>query len=147
MKSNLKNCHYKSALQAFNAVEQAITAAPTPLTLAGSVTTDTGVALSVNGAGLTVNAPGLYLIAAELNAAATAAGTVSLALALNGVQLADSVRTVTAAAAGDLVSLTTVGVYYLGKCCSSADPVVSVLAAASALGTCDLVKITAVKLA
>ena len=140
MKSNLKNCHYKSALQAFNAVEQAITAAPTPLTLAGSVTTDTGVALSVNGAGLTVNAPGLYLIAAELNAAATAAGTVSLALALNGVQLADSVP-------GDLVSLTTVGVYHLGTCCSGADPVVSVFAAASALGTSDLVKITAVKLA
>ena len=73
----LKNAHYKSSAQTYNATIQALTAVATPLSL-GPVITDTGISLTPSSAGITVNKSGLYRISADITITSTAAGIIDL---------------------------------------------------------------------
>lgn len=143
---NLKNSHYKTAEAVYNLSSQALTAAAAALTLAGTVITDTGVGAEVSGNNITVRAPGLYFVAADIVAEATAAGNVTLQLALSGSLLPSTLREVTAAAA-DSVSIHTEEILYIPVACGGAYPVINVAAAAAGAGTATLVTARLVKLA
>lgn len=143
---NLKNSHYKTAEAVYNPNSQALTAVASALTLAGTVITDTGVGAEVSGNNITVRAPGLYFVAADIVAEATAAGSVTLQLALSGSLLPSTLREVTAAAA-DSVSIHTEEIIYIPVACGGAYPVINVAAAAAGAGTATLVTARLVKLA
>lgn len=143
---NLKDCHYKTAEAVYNPNSQALTAASAALTLAGTVITDTGVGAEISGNNIVIRAPGLYFIAADMVAEATAAGDVSLQIALNGALLPSTLREVTAAAA-DSVSLHTEEILYIPVACGGAHPVINIAAAAAGAGTATLVTARLVKLA
>jgi len=98
MVSCMKNPHYKSAVETYNTATQALTTTPTPLGLTGTVLTNTGVSLDPEQAAVKINNAGLYQATANIQATATAAGLVSVALYLDGVLLPETQRTVTAAA-------------------------------------------------
>lgn len=143
---NLKNSHYKTAEAVYNPNSQALTAAAAVLTLAGTAITDTGVGAEVSGNNITVRAPGLYFVAADIVAEATAAGNVTLQLALSGSLLPSTLREVTAATA-DSVSIHTEEILYIPVACGGAYPVINVAAAAAGAGTATLVTARLVKLA
>lgn len=143
---NLKNCHYKTSEAVYNPNSQALTATAAALTLDGTVITDTGVGAEITGNNIVVRAPGLYYVAADMVAEATAAGNVSLQIALNGALLPSTLREVTAAAA-DSVSIHTEEILYIPVACGGAYPIINVAAAAAGAGTATLVTARLVKLA
>lgn len=106
MVSCMKNPHYKSAVETYNTATQALTTTPAPLGLTGTVLTNTGVSLDPEQAAVKINNAGLYRASANVQATATAAGIVAMALYLDGVMLPETLRTVTAAE-NATVSITT----------------------------------------
>ena len=106
MTSCMKNPHYKSAVETYNTATQALTTTPAPLGLTGTVLTNTGVSLDPEQAAVKINNAGLYQARANVQALATAAGDIVIALYLDGVLLPETQRTVTAAADAT-VSITT----------------------------------------
>lgn len=106
MVSFMKNPHYKSAVETYNTATQALTITPAPLGLTGTVLTNTGVSLDPEQAAVKINNAGLYRASANIQALASAAGNIVIAMYLDGVLLPETQRTVTAAA-NDTVSVTT----------------------------------------
>ncbi len=106
MMNCMKNPHYKSAVESYNTATQALTTTPAPLGLTGTVLTNTGVSLDPEQAAVKINNSGLYKADANIQALASAAGDIVIALYLDGVLLPETQRTVTAAASAT-VSLTT----------------------------------------
>lgn len=106
MMNCMKNPHYKSAVETYNTATQTLTTTPAPLGLTGTVLTNTGVSLSPEQATIKINNSGLYQASANIQALASAAGNIAIALYLDGVLLPETQRTVTAAA-NDTVSVTT----------------------------------------
>lgn len=143
---NLKNCHYKTSEAVYNPNPQALTFGRQALTLTGTVITDTGVGATVNGNDITISTPGLYYIAADLTAAATEAGDITLALSRDSLLLPSTERTITAGA-GATVSLHSEEILYIPIACGGASPVFNVVAAAAGAGRVSLVSARLVKLA
>lgn len=106
MMNCMKNPHYKSAVESYNTATQALTTTPAPLGLTGTVLTNTGISLDPEQAAVKINNSGLYKADANVQALASAAGDIVIALYLDGVLLPETQRTVTAAASAT-VSLTT----------------------------------------
>lgn len=102
----MKNPHYKSAVETYNTATQILSTTPTPLGLTGTVLTNTGISLAPEQTAVKINNSGLYQASANVQALATAAGDVVIALYLDGVLLPETQRTVTAAADAT-VTLTT----------------------------------------
>lgn len=105
--NNCKNSHYKSAIEFFNTTPQAITATTlitNPVTLSlGTVVTDTGVAIKSGANAEYIEVGGLYRIKADVQVTGTVAGDISLAIAVNGNVLPETLRTVTVAAGGTVI--------------------------------------------
>lgn len=97
-----KTKNYKSALQFLNATPIDLTATSliaNPITVPlGNKVTDTGLAFDLSNNSIEVNCSGLYLIDADVNITGTVAGDVFFAIALNGVVLPETIRTITTAA-------------------------------------------------
>ena len=145
---NLKDCHYKTSEAAYNPNAQALSASGVLLTLDGTVYTDTGVGAAISGTNITVRAPGLYYVAADVVVDASAAGTVSLQLLLDGARRPATLREVTAAA-GDTVSLHAEDIRYIPVACGGAYPVINAAAGISGTGAANATLVSArlVKLA
>lgn len=99
---NLKNCHYKSALQYFNSSTQPVLATdlitnPVVVSL-GGIVTDTGVAISKGFNSIGIEASGLYRISAEITSLGVTGGDITFALAKDGVILPETAKTITAVA-------------------------------------------------
>lgn len=103
MANRYKNRNYKSALQFYNATQQLLTATslvanPITVDLGGKVT-DTGLAFDFSDNSISVECSGLYAIEADVNITGTVAGDVYFAIALNGIVLPETIRTITTAPA------------------------------------------------
>ena len=97
-----KNKNYKSAIQFINTSEQTLTATtlvgnPIIVGLGGKIT-DTGLAFDLDNNSISINCGGLYVIDADVNITGTVAGDVYFAIALNGIVLPETIRTITTAA-------------------------------------------------
>jgi len=111
----MKSPTRKSALRITGSTPQTLTT--TPAALAGAIAqVDTGCSMEPMASGARVRNAGLYSVSANVQVNATAAGTVSAQLYLDGVPLPDTLRTVTAA-----VGLTVIPLESLlclpGNCC------------------------------
>ena len=80
----------------------------------GAIVRRYGCALAVNANGVNVNEPGYYDIKASITVMPTAAGAITATVLADGVEIPGATATGTAAAAGDDVNLSIVGV--LRKC-------------------------------
>lgn len=100
--SRYKTRNYKSALQFLNATPLDLAATSliaNPITVPlGNEVTDTGLAFDLSNNSIEVNCSGLYVIDADVNITGTVAGDVFFAIALNGVVLPETIRTITTAA-------------------------------------------------
>lgn len=98
-----KNKNYKSSLQFLNTTQQLLTAttlAANPITVGlGNKITDTGLAFDMSNNSIDVECSGLYKIEADVNIVGTVAGNVYFAIALDGIVLPETIRTITTAAA------------------------------------------------
>lgn len=113
--NNLKNPTRKSALRITGSTPQTLTA--TPAALAGAIAqVDTGCSMEAMSSGARVRNAGLYSVGANVQVNATAAGTVSAQLYLDGVPLPDTLRTVTAAVGLTVIPLETL-LCLPGNCC------------------------------
>lgn len=140
----LKNAHYKSSAQTYNATIQALTAVATPLSL-GSVITDTGISLTPSSAGITVNKSGLYRISADITITSTAAGIIDLQAYINGTARPETLREVTVPAAGNtVIHLETVA--YISACCAMT-PVITIVGntTGAAAGSVTLLAVNVIK--
>lgn len=97
-----KNRNYKSALQFYSATQQPLAATnliANPITVSlGAKVTDTGLAFEMDNNTISVECSGLYKITADVNIVGETAGEVYFAIALNGIVLPETIRTITTAA-------------------------------------------------
>lgn len=103
MSCRYKNKNYKSSIQFYGTSPQLLTATslianPITVNLGGKVT-DTGLAFDFSSNSIEVECSGLYRFSADVNIEGTVAGNVFFAIALNGVVLPETIRTITTAAA------------------------------------------------
>lgn len=118
---NLKNCHYKSALQWFNSTVQNLLATvlvTNPIILGlGGIITDTGVAIERGFNSIGVKASGLYRISADITSVGVTDGDITFAVAKDGVILPETAKTISAVAGiSKVVQLETVR--YFNNCLS-----------------------------
>lgn len=140
----LKNSHYKSSVQTYNAVAQALTATPTALNI-GAAITDTGISLTPSISGVTVKKSGLYRISADITITSTAAGIVNLQTFINGVARPETLRAVTVPAAGNsVIHLETVA--YISACCAQS-PIITIVGntVGAAAGSVALIAVNVIK--
>nr|DAU43452.1 MAG TPA: hypothetical protein [Caudoviricetes sp.] len=110
------NCYRKSALRVSGSTPQALT--DTPSALSGAIAQiDTGCSMSPMSSGARIASSGLYSISASVQATATAAGTISAQLYLDGVPLPDTLRTVTAAIGQVVIPVETLLCLQSNCCC------------------------------
>lgn len=113
--NTLKNPTRKSALRITGSTPQTLTA--TPAALAGAIAqVDTGCSMEPMSSGARIRNAGLYSVDANVQINATAAGTVSAQLYLDGVPLPDTLCTVTAAVGLSVIPLKTL-LCLPGNCC------------------------------
>lgn len=93
----------------------------------GSVLRRFGCNIRLSGNGIEVIGEGYYTISGTVTVAPTAAGTVSVAVYNNGMQIPGAIASGTAAAAGDPVTLPLETTIRQGCCCDSADNITLVL--------------------
>lgn len=97
-----KSRNYKSAIQFLNTTPQLLTATSligNPITVAlGNKITDTGLAFELSNNSIDVDYSGLYVVDADVNIVGTVAGDVYFAIALNGIVLPETIRSITTAA-------------------------------------------------
>lgn len=105
---SMKNRHYKSATQFYNASTQEVSSTVSALALVGTEVTDTGVSLDLKSNGIEIEHSGLYRITAFINFNATTAGSVTAQMYLNGVPLPDTLRIQTVAVGNNGIDLQTV---------------------------------------
>lgn len=87
-----------------------------------------GCDVNQNGNGVTLSTQGYYNVHANVSVAATAAGAISATLFVDGVAYPGAVATVTAAAAGDVVTLPIDAIVRVG-CCDGVKSLTLVLSA------------------
>lgn len=102
MSCRYKNRNYKSSIQFYSNTPvdleaTSLIANPITVPLGGKVT-DTGLAFELANNSIEVECSGLYVIDADVNIVGTVAGDVYFAIALNGVVLPETIRTITTAA-------------------------------------------------
>lgn len=143
----LKNPHYKSSAQFYNAVSQTIGAAAEPLSLLGTEVTDTGASVNVLPLAIQIEHGGLYQIEIAVDITATAAGAVTLALAKNGTVLPETKRTENVVVGDSIIETGTVR--YLATCCCQEPTQIQVLinGDGTAAGAVSLISGCIVKLA
>lgn len=113
--NTMKNPSRKSALRISGSTPQAIST--TPSALSGAIAlVDTGCSMEPMSSGARIRTAGLYSVNANVQVNATAAGTVSAQLYLDGVPLPDTLRTVTAAVGLTVIPLETL-LCLPGNCC------------------------------
>lgn len=113
---NNKNVYRKSAARIVGSTPQTISA--TPSALAGGIAlVDTGCSMEPMASGVRIANGGLYSVSASVQATATAAGTISAQLYLDGVPLPDTLRTVTAAVGQTVIPLETLLCLQSNCCC------------------------------
>lgn len=93
----------------------------------GSVLRRFGCNIRLSGNGIEVIGEGYYAISGTVTVAPTAAGTVSVAVYNDGMQIPGAIASGTAAAAGDPVTLPLETTIRQGCCCDSADNITLVL--------------------
>lgn len=93
----------------------------------GSVLRRFGCNIRLSGNGIEVIGEGYYTISGTVTVAPTAAGTVSVAVYNNGMQIPGAIASGTAAVAGDPVTLPLETTIRQGCCCDSADNITLVL--------------------
>lgn len=117
MSCKLKNAHYKSTEQYYGTSNTEILAGNTvanPVTINPvRVITSTGVAIDDG----VIMATGTYRLSADIIAEGTTAGVISIVLTDNGIQLPETLRSVTVGA-GETASLGTETVRYFETCCA-----------------------------
>lgn len=93
----------------------------------GSVLRRFGCNIRLSGNGIEVIGEGYYTISGTVTVAPTAAGTVSVAVYNDGMQIPGAIASGTAAAAGNPVTLPLETTIRQGCCCDSADNITLVL--------------------
>ena len=93
----------------------------------GSVLRRFGCNIRLSGNGIEVIGEGYYTISGTATVAPTAAGTVSVAVYNDGMQIPGAIASGTAAAAGNPVTLPLETTIRQGCCCDSADNITLVL--------------------
>lgn len=93
----------------------------------GSVLRRFGCNIRLSGNGIEVIGEGYYTISGTVTVAPTAAGTVSVAVYNDGMQIPGAIASGTAATAGDPVTLPLETTIRQGCCCDSADNITLVL--------------------
>lgn len=140
----LKNCHYKSAQNAYNNSQQAFTAAATPVNVLGVLNTDTGCSIDTNTAGFTVLSSGLYRISYDVTFTATAAGTATLQGVKDATPLLCMASSLTTAA-GSVYTLHAETTIYIPVCCGGSSAIGATIGGVA--GTISHVCASVVKLA
>lgn len=135
----------KSAVSTVNTATQTVTAAATPVSLLGSVCYNSGCSLCANANGISIKSSGLYTASGSVTITPTAAGTVTVSLALNGVTLPCSVRQQTVVAASPITINTSAIAFGAGACACNSSTLTLVVSGAA--GTVDYVTAGAVRLA
>lgn len=135
----------KSAISTVNTATQTVTATATPLSLLGSVCYNSGCSLCANANGISIKSSGLYTASGSVTITPTAAGTVTVSLALNGVTLPCSVRQQTVVAASPITINTSAPAFGAGACACNSSTLTLVISGAA--GTVDYVAAGAVRLA
>lgn len=135
----------KSAISTVNTATQTVTATATPLSLLGSVCYNSGCSLCANANGISIKSSGLYTASGSVTITPTAAGTVTVSLALNGVTLPCSVRQQTVVAASPITINTSAPAFGAGACACNSSTLTLVVSGAA--GTVDYVTAGAVRLA
>ena len=98
----------------------------------GSALRRFGCSIRLNGNAILIDAEGYYTINAAVTLAPVAAGEVSAALYLDGVQIPGAVGTGTAAAAGNSVTVPIITTVRMGCACAGANNLTLVLGDAAA---------------
>ena len=99
------NCGRKSAAQKYNFSEQSLTNIPAPLSMGSTAGLPTGPSIVDRGNNLGVRHTGLYRLAAQLIAAVSAAGTLSVQAYYNGVPVESSRKSLPVAVGSQEISL------------------------------------------
>lgn len=140
----LKNCHYKSAQNAYNNSQQAFTATATPVNVLGVLNTDTGCSIDTNTAGFTVLNSGLYRISYDVTFTATGVGTATLQGVKDSANLPCMASSVTTAAA-TVYTLHAETTIYIPVCCGGSSSIGATISGVA--GTISHVCASVVKLA
>lgn len=117
----------RSLLQTANSSSQAV--AENGVINPGSVVRRYGCNCRLNGTSQEISGTGYYKLTGAVTVSPAAAGTVTVALYENGVQIPGAVSSGTAATAEDTVSLPLAGTVRQGCCCDSASQITCVLLA------------------
>lgn len=112
----MKNPNRKSALRIAGSTPQTLT--DTPAALSGAIAlVDTGCSMAPMASGARICTGGLYEIEANIQVNATAAGTVSAQIYVDGNPQADTLRTITAAIGQAVIPLHTLLCLGENCCC------------------------------
>ena len=117
----------KSLIQVAN--QSAQTVAVNSIIAPGSVQRRFGCNLRLSGNAIEVEGQGYYTVDACVSVAPTAAGTVTVALYANGVQVPGAIAYGSVSTAGSPVALPIVATLRQGCCCDNADTLTLVLLA------------------
>lgn len=110
------NCYRKSALRVSGSTPQTITADPSALSGAIALV-DTGCSMVPMASGARIAHGGLYDVASSVQINATASGTVSAQLYLDGTPLPDTLRTVTTEVGLTVIPIETLLCLQQNCCC------------------------------
>lgn len=117
----------KSLIQVAN--QSAQTVAVNSIISPGAVQRRFGCNCRLSGNAIEVDGQGYYTIDANVTVAPTAAGTVTVALFNNGVQIPGAISSASTGTAGNPVNATLTTTIRQGCCCDSADTITCVLLA------------------
>lgn len=134
--------YQKSGITLINANAQTVTAAATTLAPGTSVFTS-GCSLALGGNGIAIQSSGLYRAEGHVTITPSAAGTITLALYLNGVLLPSSVRQNTVAADTVYTIDTDAAIFEGGACCMLKPQITLVVSGVA--GTVSWLSMSAVK--
>ena len=115
----------KSLIQVTNQSSQAV--ALNSIITPGSTQRRYGCNCRLSGNGIELDGAGYYTVDANITAAPTAAGTVTVALYNNGVQVPGAISSASTGTAGNPVNVSIIATIRQGCCCDSADNLTLVL--------------------
>lgn len=141
----MKDRHYKSSLQLYNASAQTIGTAMAPIALSGSDVTDTGVSLGSTANAVEILHSGLYRITADIGLNVTTAGDITVQMYQDGVPMPETARIITASTGYHTVSIDTVRRF--GTFCGQNPVLIQLMAMTdgTAVGSVSLVSVNALK--
>ena len=114
-----------SLIQVTNQSSQAV--ALNSIITPGSTQRRYGCNCRLSGNGIELDGAGYYTVDANITAAPTAAGTVTVALYNNGVQVPGAISSASTGTAGNPVNVSIIATIRQGCCCDSADNLTLVL--------------------